>query len=274
MTYLKTGAAPGKGLAVGSMAETIKDSLSHLTDADLRAIAVYLKSIPANSADKPVQAVDFKDGNVPGAQVYLDHCAFCHQLNGKGQKDAAPPLAGNKTVTTQGAENVIRVVLGGLPGGHGLAPMPAVGAGMTDDEIADVVNYVRQSWGNKAPPNAEAGSVGKLRSQTATMLAGNPGGGCPPIADAGLSKAVEQADVAAVLKDPKEFTLLARIHTVLPKIKSSARSATDDQLVDALTTAFCPTAMAAPTQAERAEQIGNFSQLVWGALKQGHGLGG
>jgi hypothetical protein len=85
---------------------------------------------------------------------------------------------------------------------------------------------------------------------------------------------VQQAKVSAVLKDPNEATLLARIHAVLPKIKSFARSATDDQLVDAVTTAFCPTAMMAATQAERAEQIGNFSQLFWGALKQGHGRGG
>jgi len=47
VTYLKTGVAPGTGVAVGPMAQTIHDNLRNLTDADLHAIDAYLKSTPA-----------------------------------------------------------------------------------------------------------------------------------------------------------------------------------------------------------------------------------
>ena len=59
-----------------------------------------------------------------------------------------PALAGSGAVKAREADNVIRVVLGGLPATKSYAPMPALGAGMTDAQIAAVANYIRTAWGN------------------------------------------------------------------------------------------------------------------------------
>ena len=69
-----------------------------------------------------------------------------------------------------GPQNVIRTILGGIEAKGTDAPMPAIGAGMTDQQIADVTNYVRQAWGNKAPPNAGPGLAGDLRKSTIKAL--------------------------------------------------------------------------------------------------------
>jgi Cytochrome C oxidase, cbb3-type, subunit III len=115
-----------------------------------------------------------------GSQSYLSYCASCHQLDGKGLAGVIPSLAGNGLVKSQRPENVIQVVLNGLGASRGLAPMPAVGAGMSDNEIVDAVNYIRVSWGNGAPANASSGTVGDLRANTRSLLAGNR---CPPIVE-------------------------------------------------------------------------------------------
>ena len=62
-------------------------------------------------------------------------------------------------MVARGPEDVIRAVVGGLPAAGGLGPMPAVGAGMTDDEIVAAVDYVRQAWGNGAPVSEGPGTV-------------------------------------------------------------------------------------------------------------------
>ena len=78
-----------------------------------------------------------------GTGPYLSNCASCHGVDGRGMAGMVPALAGNGAVDSQGPENVLRVVLDGLDASHDLGPMPAVGAGMSDADIADVTNYVR-----------------------------------------------------------------------------------------------------------------------------------
>lgn len=158
VTYLKTGAAPGKGVALGPMQETIGRSLSHLPDADLQAMATYLNSTANSDTEAKEQAASTEVAAV-GAGPYLNHCAFCHGVNGRSMSGTIPALAGNGAVQALGPENVVRVVLGGLESTHGLGPMPAVGVGMADQDIADVTNYVRTAWGNNAPANAAPGAV-------------------------------------------------------------------------------------------------------------------
>jgi mono/diheme cytochrome c family protein len=164
--FLKTGKAPHSGVALGPMSETINDSLKYLTDADLHAIAAYLKSVSAQQSYQPVVNANAQAPRSTSSNAYLSHCAFCHGVGGQGIAGQIPALAGNGAVTTEGPENVIRVVLGGLPASHGMHPMPAVGAELTDQDVADIVNYVRTAWGNSAPANAQAGDVGTLRSTT------------------------------------------------------------------------------------------------------------
>jgi mono/diheme cytochrome c family protein len=262
-TFLKSGAAPGKGVALGPMRETIDHSLRYLSDEDINAIAVYIKSATVNQSAKPATEAAAAPTHAGGA-IYLSSCAFCHQPNGQGISGMIPALAGDPAVLAEGPENVIRVVLGGLEASHGLAPMPAVGTGMSNGDIAAVVNYVRTSWGNKAPANAEAGTVADLRSETRTLLAGDLPGGCPSIANSALPKMIDT--VRDQLKGVDLANMLPRIDSMLPSLKTSG--ATDDDIVNALTAAYCPIVMADNNSpAERASLLGNFSVLVYGQLK-------
>ena len=91
-----------------------------------------------------------------GKQVYAQ-CTGCHQDNGQGNPALALPLAGSEWVTSEGVNRLIRIPLKGLTGPFKAAgkemnaAMLAIGADMTDQQVADVLTYVRNSWGNKAP---------------------------------------------------------------------------------------------------------------------------
>lgn len=262
--FLKTGAAPGKGVALGPMRETIDNSLSHLSDDDINAIAVYIKTATANESAKAGPA-SAQPATRAGGEIYLSACAFCHGPEGKGVAGVIPALAGNPAVTAEGPENVIRVVLGGLEATKGLAPMPAVGMGFSDGDVAAVVNFVRTSWGNKAPANAEAGTVAGLRPKTKTLLAGNLPNGCPTVPNPKLAAVVDTASVQ--FKNGDLANVLPLIDSILPNARKSGAS--DDDIVNALTVAYCPvvTADTAATPAARAAQLGNFSELVYGQLR-------
>jgi len=269
VTFLKSGAAPGKGVALGPMAETINDSLRYLSDPDLHAMAAYLKSVAAKEPDKvvlPNEVASAKD-----AHAYLTHCASCHQTDGKGVQGMIPALAGNGALTATGPENAIRAVLGGLPATHDLGPMPAIGQAMSDEDIAAAINYARSAWGNTAAPNAGPGLVADLRRQTQSMLAGNLTKGCPPIGDPALTQAITAGNVATRLKNVDYANMLDPIDAILPVVKSSDPNASDDAIVNGLTAAYCPLAeaQAKGAAATRAELIGNFSTLVYGQIKKG-----
>ena len=253
-------------MALGPMMDTINDSLKYLHDDDLHAMAAYLKSVAAKqSVSASASSKDLPE-SVADAHAYQTHCSSCHQLDGKGIPGAIPALAGNGAVTSAGPENVIRVVLGGLPASHGLAPMTAVGQAMSDADVAAAVNYVRSSWGNTAPKNAGPGLVGQLRAKTQTMLAGNNTGGCPSIADPSLAKAV--SSVQAQLKGVDRTNMLQTIDTILPKLKAADSGAKDDDLVNGLTIGYCPIVFADNKipAAQRPIELGNFSGLVYGQL--------
>ena len=269
VAFLKTGAAPGKGVALGPMQQTIDESLRYLSDEDLHAIAAYLKSMKPDDASKPGTDTAPPPGPAAGGQVYLSSCAYCHRPDGRGVSGMILALAGNGAVASEGPENVIRVVLGGLPASHGLAPMPAVGANLSDRDIADVVNYVRTSWGNTAPQNAGSGTVSDLRGRTQTLLAGNLTGGCPAIPDPRLAKVIDESGVRDQLKGVVVANMLERIDAILPKVKASGAS--DDDIVNGLTIAYCPVVLASPavTPAQRAVLLGDFSELVYGQIKKG-----
>lgn len=103
-------------------------------------------------------------------------CFTCHQPNGEGIPGTYPPLAGSDWVNGP-EDRVIRIVLYGLHGPvhvvgkeFNAAPMPVFGQvantayNWSDEKIAAVLTYVRQEWGNKAPPVAPE-KVGEIRKQ-------------------------------------------------------------------------------------------------------------
>jgi mono/diheme cytochrome c family protein len=156
---LKTGASP-RSTVFGPMAEVVQQSLQHLSDADINAMAVYLKSLKGNGEksdyeqDKSQEAQDFRSA---GALIYERHCIECHGAKGNGLPPGYPPLAGNRALTTTEAVNPIRIVLNGgfAPGTAGNPRpygMPPFGHVLNDTEVAQVVSYLRNAWGNSAPP--------------------------------------------------------------------------------------------------------------------------
>lgn len=159
--FLKTGRSD-RSAVFGGMSDVVEHSMQHLSDADLTAIARYLKTLPASDPhdqphvyDKQVaEALWNGDDSKPGAAVYIDNCAACHRTDGQGYTRVFPALAGNPVVQTADATSLIHVVLDGgtVPATH-TAPsnltMPAFGWRLSDQEVAEVVNFIRTSWGNQ-----------------------------------------------------------------------------------------------------------------------------
>jgi alcohol dehydrogenase (quinone), cytochrome c subunit len=162
--FLKTGRT-GEASAFGSMADVVQHSTQYLTDDDLYAIGVYLKSLgPASGSPGSQPAADDRtaaalhDGDLrrPGAAAYVDSCAACHRTDGVGYTGVFPRLAGNPAVLQSNAADVISVVLkGSTVPATATAPssftMPPFGERLDDQDVAGVVNLIRNSWGNRAP---------------------------------------------------------------------------------------------------------------------------
>jgi mono/diheme cytochrome c family protein len=114
------------------------------------------------------------DPIVLGRRLYATQCALCHQANGQGIAGVYPPLAGSRWVI--GSEEVVtRVLLHGLTGPITVlgqqynGAMPAfgpTGSNWRDDQIAAVITYIRQEWGNSAPP-VEPSTVARIRAEEA-----------------------------------------------------------------------------------------------------------
>jgi mono/diheme cytochrome c family protein len=154
------GAAP-RASTLGPMAEVVFESLQHTPDADLQAMATYLKSLPAAAGPPRAQGTARNLGSAAtawienGATVYKEHCASCHGENGEGHSSAAIALAGNRAVTMRSNVNLIRVVLyGGYPPGTAANPrpygMPPFSHTLDDHQIGQVVSFIRTAWGNDA----------------------------------------------------------------------------------------------------------------------------
>jgi len=165
--YLKTG-RNRFGMASGPMADAITHSLSHVSDADIRAIAVYLKGLPAGGGTLP-QPLPAEDPNIQqGGVIYYNQCAACHGGQGQGIVGLFPRLAGAPVVQQEQATSLMRVVLEGSRAvGTAGAPtgpaMPSFAWKLSDDKIAAVLTYIRNAWGNAAP-GVQAGDVGSMRT--------------------------------------------------------------------------------------------------------------
>lgn len=170
--FLKTG-RNRHAVVFGSMTEAFNNSLQFMPDEDLRAIAHYLKSLPGNPGKDgsawQYQAATATGGT--GAQTYLAKCSFCHGVDGRGQGQWIPPLAGSaSSLASEGAASGInavlngsaRVVAQGVPDAY---RMPPFRNQLSDQQIADVLSYVRSSWGNTGGA-VPAKAVRKLRKRT------------------------------------------------------------------------------------------------------------
>jgi len=163
---LKTGRS-ARGVAFGPMADVVRNSTQHMSDADLQAVAVYLQALPARVPAPAPGAFAQAASHAQGAGLYLRQCAACHGKQGEGVRGIYPPLDGNSSVTGPTATNAVRsVLLGGFApatvGNPRPYSMPPFAQQLSDDEVAAVVNYIRQSWSNRASAVWPA-EVGRLR---------------------------------------------------------------------------------------------------------------
>jgi mono/diheme cytochrome c family protein len=165
------------GSAFGSMIDVVNNSTSYLTEGDIGAIATYLKSLPGTSTQKAVaydNATTVALRNKPTAQVgsavYAGTCASCHGSDGKGFTPYMPALAGNPVVLDHDPSSLINLMLNasnplvpkGIPDAY---RMPQFRQLLSDQDIADVLTFIRNGWGDRAKP-VTAAQVAKLRKST------------------------------------------------------------------------------------------------------------
>jgi mono/diheme cytochrome c family protein len=168
---LGTGTSP-RATVSGPMGEVVLHSLQYVEPADLRAIAVYLKSVPPAPSDTDPREVPRAALRLleRGGKIYSDNCAQCHGERGEGVPNAYPALAGNRAVTMPTTANLVQIVLnGGFPPATRGNPrpfgMPPFAATLSDADVAAVVTYIRSAWSNRAAPVSEL-DVAEQRSTT------------------------------------------------------------------------------------------------------------
>lgn len=165
--FLKHGHGAGL-ITFGSMVQVVEDSTQYLSDDDLAAIAAYLKSLPvrepaghydmhSRAALQTVQALKTGDVERPGAGIFQSYCARCHQQDGNGVAQKYPRLAGNPAVIAAQSTSLVRLLVEGgqspnTEDGPMPRKMPSFAGKLTDAEMAAVLTFIRNTWGNAAPP--------------------------------------------------------------------------------------------------------------------------
>lgn len=243
--WLHDGANEHMGTVAGPMGEVIKYSTSKLNTADLHDVVAYLRTYPSEPGYTERAGI-LPGTRAAGQTVYLAHCAMCHQVDGRGVPNKIPALDGNGMVRGFGPQSVIRVILGGLEAHGSYAIMPGVGTAMTNQEISDVTNYVRQAWSNRAPANAYSFLVYYLRPETNTMWNGRRPDGCPPVENDTLKTALadQSNGIMALLQQTTLPTMLQSVDAIIPKVHAAVPSLAQDDIVNGLAQAYCPIAYA------------------------------
>jgi mono/diheme cytochrome c family protein len=176
--FLQSGANHA-GIAFGSMSDVIVNSTQFLSAEDSSATAKYLKTLqdpPANGRtrfaydERTDRDLASGDATKRGALLYLDNCAACHRPDGRGYEGVFPSLAGNPVVQADNPLSLISIVLlGSITSRTSMTPaqfaMPAFAWRLSDQDAADIISFIRSSWGNDAKP-IESPKVAALRSSS------------------------------------------------------------------------------------------------------------
>ncbi len=178
VAFLKTG-ANAHATAFGSMTSVVNNSTQMLTDQDVTAMAHYLKSLPAAggngnapySYDSKATKVSLtRPASDSGARVYAAFCMHCHGIDGRGFAPMLSPLAGNPNLLEKDPSSLINVTLNGtdnlvIQGVPAPYPMPRYAPVLNDQQIADVVTFIRGAWNNNMPA-VQPEDVAKMRKAT------------------------------------------------------------------------------------------------------------
>lgn len=157
VSLLKTGRSAHSAVA-GPMGDVVSHSTQYLSDSDLQAIGSYLRSLPPVA---PVAASTRPGAAVmqSGARTYAKYCATCHGGKGEGVDNTIPALTDNAALLADNPLTALRVVLEGaqtpITGQEMAQKMPGYGWTLNDKQMADLMSYLRGSWGNQAAPVTE-----------------------------------------------------------------------------------------------------------------------
>jgi mono/diheme cytochrome c family protein len=159
-----------------------------------------------------------------GAVVFSTYCGVCHQPDGNGVSGQFPPLAGSEWVLADGPNRIVRIVLNGLKGPIKVKgvdynnQMNAFRDTLDDRQIANVLTYIRNSWGNKASlvtaaevvaiRTAEAARAGEWSAEELEKIPASGGGPGPAVVSTLTPEALKEAlkklppnDLKALLQD-------------------------------------------------------------------------
>lgn len=165
------------GSPFGSMIDVVNNSMSYLSDSDIEAVATYLKSLPATSTE-PAVAYDNSTSAAllsgpstqSGGAIYTGACASCHGFDAKGFAPYMPALAASPVVLDDNPSSLINLVLNGsiplvINGTPDAYRMPQFRQQLSNQDIAEVLTFIRNGWGNQAPA-VTAAQVAELRKKT------------------------------------------------------------------------------------------------------------
>jgi len=156
LALLRDGSVEGASVA-GPMAEVVFHGTQYLPEAELRAMATYLRALPRRTSEAPA----FKPAEAAmldaGERLYRQHCADCHGAQGEGRAGQYPALAGNRVVTMDDPTNALQAIVSGgfapaTPGNPQPYGMPPFRTLLQDAEIAALTTHLRQRWGHRASP--------------------------------------------------------------------------------------------------------------------------
>jgi len=275
VAYLHDDGNMAKGSPFGAMGEMTDNSTSLIPVSDDQDIALYLQTATAPQSNNATQpAPDATASIARGAGLYADNCAGCHGKAGQGlPPNFVPPLAGNNSVTAESPANVIGAALGGLASWATNGPaMPAFGAALNDQQIADIANYTRVSFGNNATPNATAADVEALRG--AVPL---PGGasqaaddlGCPRVTPSGKPGTVADpgSNLLAIYNGATPETMANRTRSLIAQVKAGNPTISQADLSATLLAAYCPVLANTPGMSISQKQTA-LAQFIDGAQAQ------
>jgi mono/diheme cytochrome c family protein len=180
------------------------------------------------------------DVEIRAAKLYADYCASCHKANGQGTAGSIPPLVGNPAVVAAKPFDVLSVVLQGIPARGDSPVMPSFGGSLSDGDVANVVNYVRTSWGNTAAPNATPALAAAWRASLALPVYASASArrfDCPAVGQGG-SADLDPSLIAALGGELAQRSVACA--TLVDKYKAQNPSAGMADIVNNLVAAYCP----------------------------------
>ncbi|WP_297489601.1 c-type cytochrome [Acidocella sp.] len=247
VAYLHDDGNLNKGSPYGPMGDMTDHSTSLIPVSDAVDIATYLQTATTPQHTPPTPAVpDGAASAANGATIYAANCAGCHGQTGGGMKpQLVPNLAGNDSVTAAVPTNVIGAVLSGLDSWDNGPAMPSFATQLSDQQIADVANYVRTAWGNQGTADATTAQVKELRGIAVVPPGGDEASdalGCPHVSGAGgVSSVADPGNgLLNIYQGATTGTLPNRTRALIEAVRAGNSSISDADLTNTLVAAYCP----------------------------------